>query len=129
MQNTQILTENSQPKEELQIKDERAAKLIKYKEAIAPFFDRMQIREGDWLETFKEDGQTFEEYISQNPTLPTAERKIIYIQPIGEFTETQRKVLQLTAEYMQAFYGLKVKLNDIKSLGKIPKDFETQKSL
>lgn len=117
-QHTNSLTENKQSAEL------RAVELVKYREEIVPFFERMEIREGDWLETFQEDGQTFEEYISQNPTLPTEERKIIYIQPIGEFTETQKRILQLTAEYMQAFYGLPVNLFETKSLGKIPKDFE-----
>lgn len=102
--------------------DERTAKLFKIKEKIVPFFKPMQVQEGDWLESFPEEGQTFEQYLTVNPTLPTAERQIIYIQPLGEFTVTQKKVLQLTADYMKAFYNLPVKLNEIKPLGKIPKE-------
>lgn len=104
------------------IPDEKARKLIKYKAAIEPFFDRMQIRKGDWLQSFSEPGQTFEEYISQEPTLPTESRKKIYIQPIGEFTNAQKKAIQLTSEFMRDFYNLPVVLFDTKPFGKIPKE-------
>jgi archaemetzincin len=54
--------------------------------------------------------------------LPTAERKTIYIQPIGTFTAEQKKVLQVTADYMAAFYGLPVRLQPSKPLGPVPKE-------
>jgi hypothetical protein len=101
-----------------------AEELSEIKEKVAPFFKQMQIQLGDWLESFPENGQTFEQYLTANPTLPTAERKTIYIQPIGEFSETQKKVLQITADYMKAFYNLPVKLNEIKLLGDVPKEFQ-----
>ena len=102
--------------------DERTAKLFKTKEKIVTFFQPMQVQEGDWLESFREEGQTFEQYLNANPTLPTPSRQTIYIQPIGEFTATQKKVLQLTADYMKVFYNLPVKLNEIKPLENLPKD-------
>jgi archaemetzincin len=120
---------NETPKVEPQIGDERAAKLSKTKESVAPFFKLMRVEKGDWLETFQERGQTFEEYITQNPTLPTAERRTIYIQPIGEFNESQRNILRLTAEYMKAFYNLPVKLNEEKSLQNVPKEMKRQNAL
>ncbi|MEZ5426041.1 MAG: archaemetzincin [Pyrinomonadaceae bacterium] len=82
----------------------------------------MRVREGDWLKTFKEEGQTFEEYVAGNPTLPTGERRVIYIQPIGNFTATQKKVLRLTAEYMEAFFNLPVRLNEVRPLGPVPRE-------
>ena len=85
------------------------------KSKVAPFFKPMLIQPYDWLETFPENGQTFEQYQTANPTLPTPERNTIYIQPIGEFSETQKKVLQLTADYMKAFYNLPVKFNELKN--------------
>ena len=98
------------------------AKLIKIKEVIVPFFKPMRVQESDWLESFQENGETFEEYLKSNPTLPTAERQTIYIQPIGEFTEKQREVLRLTADYMKAFYNLPVKLNAEQKLENVPKN-------
>jgi archaemetzincin len=110
-----------QKDETTQIEDRRALKLIKIKETVAPFFQPMKIRDGDWLESFSENGQTFEEYLNNNPTLPTTQRQKIYIQPIGDFSVTQRKMLRLTADYMKAFYNLPVSLNTVKSLKDVPK--------
>jgi archaemetzincin len=103
-------------------KDNRAEKLAKQKDAIVRFFKPMVIRDGDWLVNQKEPGETFEEYIASNPTLPTAERKTICIQPIGTFSAEQRRAMQLTADYMKAFYNLPVKLSREMPLGKVPKD-------
>lgn len=63
----------------------------------------------DWLWDNKEGGQTFDEYIDSNPTLPTDERKVIYVQPLGKFKADQTKVIKITSEYIEAFYGLMVK--------------------
>ena len=101
-----------------QISDERAKKLIEIKEEIVPFFKPMRVQDGDWLKSFREDGQSFEEYLNTNPTLPTTERQTIYIQPIGNFTNKQREILQITADYMKAFYNLPVKLNSEQKLKK-----------
>lgn len=102
--------------------DKEAAKLSVAKEKLAPFFEPMRVQDGDWLESFPEDGQTFEEYLTSNPVLPTAERKTIYIQPIGNFTPKQREVIDLTADYMRAFFNLPVELRDIKPLANVPPD-------
>ncbi len=66
----------------------------------------------DWLKTFKEPGQTFDEYIESTPTLQTAERRTIYVQPIGRFNAQQSQIIKITSEYMEAFFGLPVKLLD-----------------
>jgi archaemetzincin len=105
--------------------DENALKLIKLKDSVAPFFKPMgKPEEYDWLARFSEAGQTFEEYLGGNPTLPTNERQTIYIQPMGKFTPTELKVLQLTAEYMKDFYKLPVKMNDVQPLEEIPAEMQ-----
>lgn len=77
---------------------------------IEPFFKPMgKPEQGDWLARQKEPGQTFDEYIDSNPTVPTDERNVIYIHPLGKFTADQNKVIRVTSEYIEAFYGLKVK--------------------
>jgi archaemetzincin len=103
-------------------KDNRAEKLAKQKDAVVRFFKPMVIRDGDWLVSQKEPGETFDEYIASDPTQPTVERRTIYIQPIGTFSAEQKRAMQLTADYMKAFYNLPVKLNREMSLGKVPKD-------
>ncbi|NOT47424.1 MAG: hypothetical protein HOP17_06705 [Acidobacteria bacterium] len=103
-------------------KDDRIEVLNKQKDVVARFFKPMKVYEGDWLDTQKESGETFEEYLAANPTLPTEERRTIYIQPIGTFNSDQRQAIRLTADYMRAFYNLPVKLNADKQLGNAPKD-------
>lgn len=111
------------------VTDSRALKLLKIKDSVAPFFKPMgEPDEYDWLSRFNESGQTFEEYLNANPTLPTETRRVIYIQPIGEFTATEQKVLALVAEYMGAFYNLPVKLNPVEPLGDVPPDLQRKNS-
>ncbi|MEO5858891.1 MAG: archaemetzincin [Pyrinomonadaceae bacterium] len=82
---------------------------------IEPFFKPLGIPERyDWLWDNKEGGQTFDEYIVSSPTLPTAERRIIYVQPIGKFTAQQSQVIQTTSDYLEAFFGLQVKTLPLK---------------
>jgi archaemetzincin len=75
-----------------------------------PFFKPMdKPGPNDWLASHPEAGQTFEEYINSDPTLPTAERKTIYVLPLGKFTPQEKKIIDITAGYLEAFYGLPVK--------------------
>ena len=106
--------------------DPNVEKLKKQRDAITPFYEPMKVQEGDWLDSQHEPGQTFEEYIVSNPTLPTAERKTIYIQPIGTFTHPQRNAIRLTAEYMRAFYNLPVKLNADRQIDRVPADLRRE---
>jgi archaemetzincin len=64
----------------------------------------------DWLASHQETGQTFEEYINEDPTLPTAERQKLYVLPLGRFSAIQKKVIAVTSDYLRAFYGLPVEL-------------------
>jgi archaemetzincin len=105
-------------------RDARAARMARIKDAVVPFFRPMHVEPNDWLQTHPEDGQTFEQYANGTPTLPTGERRTIYIQPIGTFTADQKKILKLTADYMAAFYGLPVRLEAEKPLGVVPKDMQ-----
>lgn len=99
--------ENEPQKPAVQVPD----KIAKEIRAIEPFFKLRGEPQGmEWLATYEEGGQTFEEYFNGNPTLPTAERKTIYVQPLGKFTSEQRRIVDLTAQYMEAFYGLPIKL-------------------
>ncbi len=75
---------------------------------------------GDWLARFKEPGQTFDEYLRCRPVLPRGKRRTIYVQPLGDLTETQRKVITLTGEFMGLYYNLPVKTSKDLPLRLIP---------
>lgn len=77
---------------------------------------------GDWLAIHEEKFISFDEYKKMKPVRPTAGRNIIYIQPIGQFDSDERKLVNITAKYLEAFYGLKVKmLKDISDQA-VPKE-------
>lgn len=106
---TEIEENKSAP--EIQNHIEVSDKYKKYIKSIEPFFKPMGKPSADeWLATFPENGQTFEQYINGKPTLPTEKRNKIYIQPIGKFDQQQRKVIGYTAEYMENFFNLPVNL-------------------
>jgi len=66
---------------------------------------------GDWLVDHPETGQTFAEYLTCQPVVPQGKRSVLYIQPLGKFTATQRKIVTQTADYLGRFYNLTVKVN------------------
>lgn len=99
-------------------KKEELARTIK---VLEPFHKRLgPPGPYDWLVTHHEDGQTFLEYLRSNPVLPTKERDVIYIQPIGEFTKTQHKIIELTAEFLEYYFSLPVKIEEDIPLSVIP---------
>src|SRR5262245_25001422 len=54
-------------------------------------------RPGDWLERHVELGQTYREYIDGKAVRSDAQRRTIYVQPLGEFDDAERKILERTA--------------------------------
>lgn len=92
----------------LEAKNERAdlrAAMTK----IEPFFKPMgKPAAYDWLASYNEPGQTFDEYLDSNPVKPTKERQKIYVLPLGTFTPQQQKIIDVTAGYLEAFYDLPV---------------------
>ncbi|HOD81917.1 MAG: Peptidase family M54 [Planctomycetes bacterium ADurb.Bin126] len=74
----------------------------------------------DWLASHPEPGQTFEQYLAGRPTLPRRPRNVIYIQPLGEFTQPQRKIVTLTADFMGRYFALAVKVQPDLPLALVP---------
>lgn len=66
--------------------------------------------QGDWLRLQHEEGQSFEEYKASQPVRPSAQRKVIYLQPLGEMSAHHRRVVLQVARYMEAFFCLRVVL-------------------
>ncbi len=75
---------------------------------------------GDWLDQHDEPGQTYTQYTRCRPVKPTKERGVIYVQPLGKFNETQRKIIDRTAEFMGIYFELPVKVLDDLPLSIIP---------
>jgi archaemetzincin len=77
-------------------------------------------RPGDWLDRFKEPGQTFNQYLVSRPVTPQGKRSVIYIQPLGAFDKKQREIIDLTVEFMRIYFNCEVKVKEDLKLDIIP---------
>lgn len=66
------------------------------------------IMTGDWLATNPEPGQTFAAYVDGGPVRATATRRTVYLQPIGDFSPAQLRLLAQTEDYVARFFQLPV---------------------
>src|SRR5919109_1345148 len=78
--------------------------------ADAPEFDPIS-KPGphDWLAVHPEPGQTFDEFTASCPNQPTDLRRIIYLQPLGEFAADRNPPIEKLREFASAFFAMEVK--------------------
>src|SRR5439155_25869399 len=62
----------------------------------------------DWLAAHREPGQTFEQFQRSWPNRPNAQRRTIYLQPLGASPEQQN--LEKLREYAAHFFQMEVKV-------------------
>ena len=58
---------------------------------------------------YREKGQSFSQYIRIRPNVLTRQRPVLYVQPIGTMTETEQRIVDLTSEYLAAYFNCQVK--------------------
>jgi archaemetzincin len=63
----------------------------------------------DWLTVHPESGQTFNEFKASGPNRPSDSRRVIYLQPLGEFAADRSPPIEKLREFASAFFALKVK--------------------
>ena len=63
---------------------------------------------GEWLAQHEEDGQTLHDYINSRPNRPDDKRKVIYLQPFGEWCEGDCPSLTALQRYASSFFLLDV---------------------
>jgi len=78
----------------------------------------------DWLANHPEPGQTFSQYLACKPVILKGKRRTLYIQPLGEFTATQRRIVSLTAQFMGIHFNTTVKVNGDLYLWLIPPEHQ-----
>jgi archaemetzincin len=64
----------------------------------------------DWVVEQRELGQTYLQYVHSQPVRPDEKRRVICVQPVGEFNERQRRIINLTAEFLGIYFDLPVKV-------------------
>src|SRR5437762_14355329 len=77
-------------------------------------------RGGDWLAEHDEPGQTFAEYRDARPVRRSDTLTTICLCLVGDFGEEQRRVLDLTRQYLALFFDCPVKANRHVPLASIP---------
>lgn len=75
---------------------------------------------GEWLAEHKEEGQTFAQYLAAKPVRRSRELTTIYLCLLGDFTPEQKKVLQITQEYLSLVYQSPVKVHREMALADVP---------
>ncbi|MFH1231764.1 MAG: archaemetzincin [Planctomycetota bacterium] len=68
------------------------------------FEKRPEPKPGEWLYRFNEKGQTFEQYVAENPNRLSSECFRIYLQPIGQFNPQQQDILNKVQEFAGIFF-------------------------
>ena len=63
----------------------------------------------DWLAVHREPGQTFDDFRRSQPNRPDTRRRIIYLQPVGDFRAQQSPSLEMLRQYAADFFQMEVK--------------------
>ena len=69
-------------------------------------------KEGEWLATHKESGQTFSQYHKSSPNMLTRRRNKLYVQPVGDFTETDTELIAASAKFLSIYFQCEVEINE-----------------
>jgi archaemetzincin len=77
-------------------------------------------KHGDWLDSHKEPGQTNAQNHKCKPVRPIGVRNVLYVQPLGEFTKSERKTISLASEFMGLYFNTKVVIRKDLPLSVIP---------
>jgi archaemetzincin len=102
-------------------KSPEVARLRAAIETVRPLYPLLGTADpGDWRFFSPEKGQSFSQYLTSNPNVPDGKRRILYVRPLGALTPAQNRIVELTAEYLEQFYGLPARIAPALSLGAMP---------
>lgn len=65
---------------------------------------------GDWLDQHREDGQTYEQFIDSDAHRPSATRRVLYLQPLGNFAAPDTALLEAVRAYAAPFFGMEARV-------------------
>jgi archaemetzincin len=107
--------------DKVEVSPDDARALAELETLLAPLAKKLgPPRPGEWLHQHKEPGQTFLEYLQEQPVRRSKEQGVIYLCLIGEFSPPQREVLERTKEYLGIFFDAPVKVTRTLPVDKIP---------
>ena len=62
----------------------------------------------DWLADYKEDGQTYQQWLDSKPNMPDSTRNVIYLLPLCDMAKANGPPLDKLKEFASAFFAMKV---------------------
>lgn len=74
----------------------------------------------DWLAQHAEPGQTFDQFVRGRPNRPTQKRNKIYLQPLGDFSDSTAPDLDQLRDFASHFFGLPVDVLESASDSDLP---------
>jgi archaemetzincin len=80
----------------------------------------------DWLAAHPEPGQTFAQFVQSRPNRPDQKRKVIYLQPLGEFRRDEAPPVDVLRQYAAAYFTLEVRM--LPSLGLAGQNITTRRN-
>jgi archaemetzincin len=99
-------------------------------EVVRPLYRPMgPVQFGDWLSIYPEHGQTFQEYLKSHPNIPRDRRRVLYVRVLGDVTPAQLRIVELTAEYLERFYGLPTLIATTLPIANVPAEFHRSNAL
>ncbi|MHC4592464.1 MAG: archaemetzincin [Planctomycetota bacterium] len=100
---------------------QRIEALARAREELRPLHTRLDEPGAlKWYAVRPEPDRTFEQYVAAGPVRADERHRVIYVQPLGQFSEGQRKVVQLAAESMGLYFDLPVKVQEDLPLSLVP---------
>lgn len=74
-------------------------------------FEKMgRPKPGDWLFHFHERGQSFEDYVSSHPVRGTVDRRVLVFQPVGSFSQIERRIIAKAVEFAGIWFDLSTRI-------------------
>lgn len=77
---------------------------------------------GDWRATVIQPAQSFAQYVVSQPVQPSEQRDVIYVQPLGAFSEEQFQIVELSAEFLSIYFDCPCRLLPSADADLVPAD-------
>jgi archaemetzincin len=84
--------------------------------------------QGEWRYYHHEAEQSYAQYLLEEPIIITAQRNKIYVLPIGDFSADEQKLFTSTTEYLKAYFGVPVLVQQPLPLSVLPSTASRQRS-
>lgn len=89
-------------------------------DTLNPLFSKLAVPQpGEWLAQHVEFGQSFAQFVVDRPEKLGDHYRRIGLVPVGELSETQRRLLADTALFLEPFFGFPVEILEAVPLGEL----------